>query len=348
MRTVALVATAALAVLALSVVLLVWPFPLIRADTAAAQLEALKVALAIGAGTAGLATVLLAARRQVHSEYTQSMVELDASERRITDLYTKAVDQLGSERPATRLGALYALQRLAASSPEQRQTIVNVICAYLRMPYVPPSSIRFPDEPRPPRPAPRGWGTVPGVIDTWATMADHLRDQDPASPVPSTMTVESALAEWQVRIAAQRILSENLTTARTGGSPSGWRDIDVDLSGAALFDFDFRRCVARRARFRACRFYGVARFYEATFAEVAEFDGAEFFGPAWFKSARFKGDVWYGGAHFHRSADFRAAAFEGVASFGGQNAWLGFAVFAGDFNLGQAAFATPHGWKTCD
>jgi hypothetical protein len=219
MRTVALVATAALAVLALSVVLLVWPFPLIRADTAAAQLEALKVALAIGAGTAGLATVLLAARRQVHSEYTQSMVELDASERRITDLYTKAVDQLGSERPATRLGALYALQRLAASSPEQRQTIVNVICAYLRMPYVPPSSIRFPDEPRPPRPAPRGWGTVPGVIDTWATMADHLRDQDPASPVPSTMTVESALAEWQVRIAAQRILSENLTTARTAALP---------------------------------------------------------------------------------------------------------------------------------
>jgi hypothetical protein len=89
MRTVALVATAALAVLALSVGLLVWPFPLIRADTAAAQLEAFKVALAIGAGAAGLATVLLAARRQVHSEYTQSMVELDASERRITDLYTK-------------------------------------------------------------------------------------------------------------------------------------------------------------------------------------------------------------------------------------------------------------------
>jgi hypothetical protein len=155
------------------------------------------------------------------------------------------------------------------------------------------------------------------------------------------MTVESALAEWQVRIAAQRILSENLTAARTASSTSGWRDIDVDLSGAALFDFDFRQCVARRARFRACRFYGVARFYEATFAEGGEFDGAEFFGPAWFGSVRFKGNAWFGGAHFHRVADFHAAAFEGVASFGGRNAWLGFAVFAGDTNLGEAAFATP-------
>ena len=36
--------------LALSVGLLVWAFPLIRADTADTQLEGLKVALAIGAG----------------------------------------------------------------------------------------------------------------------------------------------------------------------------------------------------------------------------------------------------------------------------------------------------------
>lgn len=37
-----------------------------------------------------------------------------------------------------RLGGLHALERLAQDNPAQRQTIVDVICAYLRMPYTPP------------------------------------------------------------------------------------------------------------------------------------------------------------------------------------------------------------------
>jgi hypothetical protein len=62
----------------------------------------------------------------------------DATERRVTELYTKAADQLGSDKAPVRLAGLYALERLAQDSPGQRQTIVNVICAYLQMPYTPP------------------------------------------------------------------------------------------------------------------------------------------------------------------------------------------------------------------
>jgi hypothetical protein len=62
--------------------------------------------------------------------------DADAIER-VTDLYTKAADQLGSEKAPVRLAGMYALERLAQSTPEQRQTIVNVLCAYLRMPYAP-------------------------------------------------------------------------------------------------------------------------------------------------------------------------------------------------------------------
>jgi hypothetical protein len=58
----------------------------------------------------------------------------DAAEQRITELYTRAVDQLGNEKAPVRLAALHALERVAQKNPEQRQTIVNVICAYLRMP----------------------------------------------------------------------------------------------------------------------------------------------------------------------------------------------------------------------
>ena len=58
----------------------------------------------------------------------------DATERRVTELYTKAADQLGSDKAPVRLAGLYAMERLAQDNPSERQTIVNVICAYLQMP----------------------------------------------------------------------------------------------------------------------------------------------------------------------------------------------------------------------
>jgi hypothetical protein len=39
---------------------------------------------------------------------------------------------------ADSLTALYTLERLANDNPGHRQTIVNIICAYLRMPWTPP------------------------------------------------------------------------------------------------------------------------------------------------------------------------------------------------------------------
>jgi hypothetical protein len=58
----------------------------------------------------------------------------------VTELYTKAADQLGSDKAPVRLAGLYALERLAQDNPSQRQTIVNVICAYLQMPYTTPEA----------------------------------------------------------------------------------------------------------------------------------------------------------------------------------------------------------------
>ena len=55
----------------------------------------------------------------------------------VTDTYTKAVEQLGHDKAPVRLGAMYSLERLAQDNPPRRQTIVEVLCAYLRMPYTP-------------------------------------------------------------------------------------------------------------------------------------------------------------------------------------------------------------------
>jgi hypothetical protein len=104
-------------------------------DPGAARVDAIKTGLGIGAGTTGIFALLLAVRRQWHSES-------DATEKNVTELYTKAADQLGSTEAPVRLAGLYALERLAHNNPGQRQSIVNVICAYLRMPYKPPSVAR--------------------------------------------------------------------------------------------------------------------------------------------------------------------------------------------------------------
>ncbi|MFI6096404.1 pentapeptide repeat-containing protein [Lentzea sp. NPDC051213] len=107
-----------------------------------AHLDAVRTAGTIVVGTGGAVALLLAARRQRSAELTLKhqqeiarQAEYDAIERRITELYTKAADQLGSDKAPVRLAGLYALERLGVANAEQRQTIVNVICAYLRMPY---------------------------------------------------------------------------------------------------------------------------------------------------------------------------------------------------------------------
>jgi hypothetical protein len=106
------------------------------------RIAAIRTGLTVGAGTGGAFALLLATRRQwlqeraqAHQEDVALNTEFDATERRITELYTKAVDQLGSDSVPMRLGGLYALERLAQGNPDHRQTIVDVICAYLRQKY---------------------------------------------------------------------------------------------------------------------------------------------------------------------------------------------------------------------
>ena len=102
-----------------------------------ARLDALRTAASIVVGTGGAAALLLAARRQRWAELDLEQKEHDATERRVTEMYSKAADQLGSDKAPVRLAGLYALERLAQSHRPQRQTIVNVLCAYLRMPFNP-------------------------------------------------------------------------------------------------------------------------------------------------------------------------------------------------------------------
>jgi hypothetical protein len=82
---------------------------------------------------------LHATREQMQHTLETTRQQLNLTEQdQVTDRYTRAVEQLGHEKAPVRLGALHSLERLAQNNPDYRQTVVDVFCAYLRMPYAPP------------------------------------------------------------------------------------------------------------------------------------------------------------------------------------------------------------------
>ncbi|PRY35321.1 uncharacterized protein YjbI with pentapeptide repeats [Umezawaea tangerina] len=156
--TVPVVAVVVLAVTAVASLLLwnwVNSLQLKQEQRATAVLEVFKLAASVAVGGGGLFALYLAARRQrtqelelaqrekvqAHAERVAEATERDAAERRITELYAKASDQLGSEKAAVRLAGLYALERLGQSTPGQQEAIGNLLCAYLRMPHPKPREL---------------------------------------------------------------------------------------------------------------------------------------------------------------------------------------------------------------
>src|SRR5208282_640951 len=279
----------------------------------------------------------LAFRRR-HQEIATVLSDLDATEQRVSELYTKAVEQLGSAKAPARLGGLYALERLAQDNPAHRQTIVNVICAYLRMPFPPtaptkklePEAAEGQEEPATETEA----GTA-AIGDTWQQ-------------------------ERQARLIAQRILAEHLRDDRAEDrrstdppSPRFWPGIRLDLVGATLIDFNLVNGVMADANFHEAAFNGDAWFGGAAFNGDAWFGGAAFTGDARFGGATFRGDARFGGATFRGDALFGGATFRGDALFGEATftgvalfgeaaftggAWFGGAVFSGVAWFGEAAF----------
>ncbi|MEU3742494.1 pentapeptide repeat-containing protein [Streptomyces sp. NPDC032198] len=115
----------------------------------------------VGAVLAGL----YAYRKQLLAEGDAHRA--DASQ--LADRYTTAAEQLGHDQAAVRLAGVYALARLADDWEDQRQVCIDVLCAYLRMPYQPDSA---------------GPGHKAGEREVrWTiirVIRDHLRD--PAAP----------------------------------------------------------------------------------------------------------------------------------------------------------------------
>jgi hypothetical protein len=88
------------------------------------------VEAAIIAGSVGVLTLIGTLAAQYYGIRRTSKDTLNAR-------FATAADKLGSEAPAVRLAGVYAMAGLADDWPENRQTCVDVLCGYLRLPYEP-------------------------------------------------------------------------------------------------------------------------------------------------------------------------------------------------------------------
>ncbi|MEV4647528.1 pentapeptide repeat-containing protein [Saccharopolyspora sp. NPDC049357] len=327
------------------------------------KLESIRLAGSVVVGTGGVAALLLAARRQRVSELDLLQRDRvaddnrhDANERRATELYTAAAEQLASDKAPVRMAGMYALSRLGDANEDLRQTIVNLLCAYLRMPDV---------------------SIANSVAPAKDGQNDHKPDGSPQALVvdlaPAPLAALTALSpdlhlqqqqERQVRLTAQRILTRHLQPQRDeNGNPSNtsfWADRSIDLSGANLHWWSFTGCEVNSANFTEAQFHGhamfrgskcnVAMFGEAQFHSSVEFEGAHFW-LGWFPSvnfyefarfsnARFWERALFSEARFHEGADFTGACFDEEPSFYSSLARL-------DLDS-DTEWTWPRGWFTQD
>jgi uncharacterized protein YjbI with pentapeptide repeats len=252
--------------------------------------------------------------RQVLADRSKQQADLAAQ---ITDLSSKASEQLGSEKPAVRIGGLTDLERLAQSYPELRQTVVDRICAYLRAPYFPPSD-KF---------SKRSMRVLHSTSDAPHSGIEYVDDSEKPSPIRTDQEVVEARLELDVRRTAQQILQRHLHWSRETEEPEDyWGPIKLDLRDAALVEVNFSNCRIDMADFRDATFYGYTLFSSTQFTGGSWFDGAHFVNVTYFHdsifqssasfaSVRFWHSTFFNDAHFADRASFRSANFDSRVEF---------------------------------
>lgn len=310
-------------------------------EIARLRAEARRNALATGAGFVAIAALILALRRQQHLERSTANSEADALrrqehlervaaaneddalQRRITDARIRAVEQLGSDNPAVRIGGLHNLERIGQQHAELRQVVLDEICSYLRLPFAPTKSQRK-------VPLPKGQFEPVG---------------------PPSADVESNESEREVRLIAQEVLQRHLDIE----SPDRyWEHSRLNLRNAHLDSLDLSGCRLNCAdfsnavfdvltQFENAVFTGKTQFVNATFTDTTQFMGSTFTGDTQFKNATFVGQVRFGRATFTREVQFDDVIFTERAWFSRvaftRETWFSGTVFSKGAWFNDATFA---------
>ncbi|WIY04765.1 hypothetical protein QRX60_13285 [Amycolatopsis mongoliensis] len=288
-----------------SVVLLVGVGGWLLADPATSRSDALKTGGLAGGAIVALYALWLNDRRRRVEERRQDIErqrhELESRraeqdrERVADERFAKAVELLGHAADQVRVGALHALAGLARSRPEYTQTVLDVLCSYLRRPF---------EHPR---------------------YRDDLDRHDRAAVVGPAEDER----ELQVRLTAQRLVV-GLLPAAADESASGY---DLDLTGATLEYFDLSGCRVHDLLLRYANLYSSTSLSGTVVTGKAYFTGAgtgsgRLVGMFRCKGTRFEGRAWFSGTRFAEAADFTNTTFAGPTTFK-DTVFANAAVFAG-------------------
>ncbi|WP_328426504.1 pentapeptide repeat-containing protein [Micromonospora sp. NBC_00389] len=298
--------------------------------TVANTFDAMKIVLSVVAGVGAVVALTVAYRKQDQGEA--------AEHREDTKLYNerfgKAADQLGSDKAAVRLAGVHALAGLADDWREGRQTCIDVLCAYIRMPW--------PELPPPQEPA----------------EAESPQPED-GTVAASVVTAREIAEERQVRHTIIRVIRDHLRPGKRG-DVERWHGHQFDFAGAEFhggnlsgidiangttLDFDGTTLSGGSVNFHGATFSsGAVTFREATFSGgTVTFREATFSGGAvTFREATFSGGtVTFHGATFSGgTVDFHDATFSGGAALFREATFSGGAVDLHDatFSGGTVTF----------
>ena len=314
--------------------------------------DAMKIVLSIVAGIGGVVALTVAYRRQYLGETAEFREEAKESRENTklhNERFVKAAELLGSYQAAVRLAGVYATAALADDWRDGRQTCIDVLCAYLRMPYTPPADA---DESN------SGISTTHRIPDL---LAGCWRSARPGVRL-DTDEWRARRQERQVRHTVIRVIKDHVRPLIYG--QKSWYEQNFDFTGAVFDGADFNGArFSGNVRFSGAQFYGVVDFSEAQFVGSVDFSRARFpSGAVSFFRARFNAHVRFDEAHFCGSTvdfretdivlgsiDFRSAHFaSGTVDLSQPGNWLRWPDFDAWPTGPPAALRLPPGGATSD
>jgi uncharacterized protein YjbI with pentapeptide repeats len=312
----------------------------------------LQLVFATVAGAGALVALIVAYRRQ-------KITEADSAHDRtrvFNERFTAIAAQLGDDQPAVRLAGVHAMAGLADDWKQNRQTCVDVLCAYLRLPYDPdPGEDADPAEKTAYRANREVRHTVirligahlrPGAAVTWQGLDFDF-----------TGVVFDGGDFTGVRFSGGFVLFTGAEFSGGQVSFNGARFSRGTVSfGGAEFsggrvDFNGARFSGSEVSFNGARFSGGTVYFGGWAMSGGQFlFGSTVFsgGQVSFSGARFSGsDVDFGGAGFSGgTVDFSSAVFSrGTVSFGNAGFSGSEVSFTGaEFSGGTVDFEHARRW----
>ncbi|MEU4806723.1 pentapeptide repeat-containing protein [Actinosynnema sp. NPDC023587] len=211
--------------------------------------------------------------------------------------FARSVELLGHDAEQVRVGAMHALAGLARTRGEYTQTVLDVLCAYLRRPFKPERD----DEGDP---TPESERELEVRLSAQRLIADLLPKDDQADAPLYDLDLTRAYLTY-FDLSHRQVGELMIRAARLTESNSFHHTV---VHGGAWFT-DGRS--SGRLHLHHVVFRGRAWFSRFHNTENTDFSGTRFLGPNKFAGTRFDGRVSFAGAEFAEPIDFTGAEFHG-------------------------------------